>query len=131
MSIPVAFSAYPSTTTDYVTGSIVQFDVVVTNIGSSYSNDISVFQCPVNGIYLFAISLQSTLGFRMQANIIKDGSVLLSSYSDDENNIQSSTLAVTECLASETVWVECIGDNQQLIGDNRSSFSGVLITPVA
>ena len=130
-SAPVAFSAYPSITIDYDAGSIVQFDTIVTNIGNSYNPSFSVFQCPFDGIYLFSLSLETNIGPDMHAGIIKDGLHLLSSRSDDINNIQSSVVVVAECLENETVWVECIDDNQQLQGGKLSSFSGVLITPYA
>ena len=131
MASPVAFSAYPTTTIDYDEGAIVQFDSIVTNIGDAYSEQLSVFQCPSDGIYLFSISLFTTVETFMSANIVKDGVVLLASRSDYTDSIQSSVVVVTDCLASETVWVECDMNNNGLIGNRRSSFSGVLITSYA
>ena len=125
---PVAFSAYASTTSDYDSGAIVQFDSIVTNIGDSFDHELSVFQCPADGIYLFSISLQTPEGISMFANIVKEGSVLLSSFSEHHTDVQSSVVVVTECQNSERVWVECNGNDRQLIGGQRSSFSGILIT---
>ena len=131
MASPVAFSAYASVTTGYDDGAIVQFDSVVTNIGNNYNSDLSVFQCPSDGTYLFSVSFLSGETTAMEGSIVKDGSELLSSRADNDNDVQSSVVAVTECLASQTVWVECVGDNRELIGTNMSSFSGILVTAYA
>ena len=95
MSTSGAFSAHPATTLDYDSGSIVQFDVIVTNIENSYYSNLSVFQCPSDGIYLFAISLQSIEEIAMSAELVKDGSVLLRSWSDYDNNFQSAMQRLT------------------------------------
>ena len=129
MATPVAFSAYPSTTKGYDSGSIVQFDAIVTNSGSSYNPDFGVFQCPSNGIYLFSISLLTETGRFMGGAIMQEGLNLLSSRSEGENLDQGAVVVVTECLELETVWVECTEANGELFGDRRSSFSGILITP--
>ena len=125
----VAFSAYPLETRRYSNGTTVQFDNAITNIGESYYKELGIFQCPIDGIYLFSISFQTGVNAFMHGHIVKNGVGLLSSWAENENDVQSSTVVVTECLALETVWVECIGDNRELLGNDRSSFSGILITP--
>ena len=108
MASPAAFSAYSSTTTEYDDGQIVQFDTIVTNIGSSYDSDLSIFLCPTDGIYLFTVSLQTRAGWAMNGMITKEGSHLLKSRSDNENDVQGSVVVVTECLASEKIWVQSV-----------------------
>ena len=122
MTSAVGFSAYPSTTTGYDVGAIVQFDTVVTNIGGFYSGDLGVFICPIDGIYLFPISLYTDNAREMGAKIVRDGSKIHISWSDGVDNIQSAVVAVTECLATQTVWVECTGDGKELIGRRNGHY---------
>ena len=128
MSINVAFSAFPASTIDFDSGITVKYDSIVTNIGGFYNPETSIFTCPTDGIYLFSVSFYTYDNRLMTGNIVRDGTVLLQLYSDFEEDQQASTTVLTECLAFDSVWVECAEDNSELRSGRRSSFSGVLIT---
>ena len=125
----MAFSAYASSDVDYDDGSIVAFETVVTNIGGYYNNEASLFTCPTNGLYLFSLSLLSDGDNSMLANIVKEGTLLLRAFSNGAFWDQGSTTVVIECLAFQSVRVECSGDNRRILSGRDSSFTGVLITP--
>ena len=53
----IGFSAYPSEGHDYTDGVTILFDSVITNVGSLYTPDTSIFICGVQGYYLFSVSV--------------------------------------------------------------------------
>ena len=123
----IGFSAYASTTQSCEAGKLLYFDIEVTDIGGCYNNDISVFVCPYDGLYLFSLSAESPDGKQVHASIMEEDVRLLSAYHGEIDFGQGSTTVVTECSASQTVWVECSGHGT-LHSQQESSFSGVLIT---
>ena len=107
---------------------IFYFPDIVTNVGSFYNIDTSVFQCPVNGLYLFSISVETNEDYPINAGIVKEGYDLLYAVAHLDDYEQGSTTVMVECSASERVWVECLTDGDRMEQGRQSSFSGILIT---
>ena len=125
----VSFSAYPSQTIRYNTGTTMIFDSVLTNVGEFYNPGVGSFICPYNGLYLFHVTISTFCDQTASGAIVKDAIRLAQAFSFDNNDWdQGSISVIVECLAFESVWIECITDNSELRGDQFSMFAGVLIT---
>ena len=102
----VAFTAYATTTRSYSTGSIIDFPYAVTNIGSHYDTSSGIFTCPYDGLYLFTIHVMSDVNDDLEAEIVKESSLLTSAFVDDvyddgsSPRMHASQMALTECMAA-------------------------------
>ena len=56
-STHVSVTAFATTVRNYNTGDHILFDGIVRNYGSSYFMENSTFVCPVDGFYLFSVSI--------------------------------------------------------------------------
>ena len=127
MATTVAFTACPSEDMSYSPGSIIQFGLALTNLGDFYNVDTSIFTCPVNGLYMFSISIFTNDNDYIDANIYKDGSELVQIYSASAGAIHGVNSVLTECNVFQPVWVECAEIGGTVPGNTRSSFSRVLL----
>lgn len=55
---------------------VIVFDNVVTNVGNAYNSHVGIFVAPVNGIYVFSVTLFSPASVSFHANIVKNGQIL-------------------------------------------------------
>ena len=98
-------------------GQILPFDLVLTNVGGHFSEDVSSFICPVDGLYLFSVSVVTSYGTDAYAyvGIFTDSDFLAYVYAqntgDNENYSAASSTIVVECFVGSRVWVETIGDS--------------------
>ena len=127
----IAFTAYANRSRLYNLGELVLFDSVITNEGGFYQEQLSYFVCPVDGLYVFSVSVAS-LDTIFEANLMREGQYLVTSRAHATYSDQGMVMAVTECSADERVWVE-LGANDvgTLISNSTlrtSTFSGYLLT---
>ena len=55
----VAFCVHLSQTTSITAGSILIYDVIVTNVGNGYNVDLGSFVAPIHGLYYIELYLQT------------------------------------------------------------------------
>ena len=130
----VMFHARLSSNKEYPTGTTITFDEVVTNLGGQYAPGVGVFQCPVDGYYVFSVSFHSyrnrSRGAIMKAAAMPQDRPLTSVDSGGPSGVHSST-AYACCRASETVFVRALEYTNQYVAANlygsQSTFSGFLL----
>ena len=123
-----AFTAYPDVPITYSPGTTIKFDNVVTNVGGFFNPDTSVFICPVNGLYSFFTSIFTDVDETLETLIYKNGASIVRTHSGYSEPLHGVNMAVIECNALQSVYVECTGTQSGLIkGDQFTSFSGVLL----
>ena len=129
---PVAFTAYASRTRDFVLGSIVTFDDVITNVGGHYTTTNSTFVCPRDGIYVFAVSIMSGYERFMYAELRVNDVSTFTVFADEAGGYSAaSKSAVVECSAGQRVLVRSPSSTSgQMYSDpdfRYSTFSGFLL----
>lgn len=126
----VGFSAYATATRIYNDQELVLFDAIHTNYGEAYNPQLSVFQCPVSGYYLFFINVHAQ-NYDMRPEIYIDGGEsFVRTFADNSSDDNSSTMVITYCDALQLVWVRSTGNGARMFGlaeNPLSSFSGVLL----
>ena len=127
MASTVAFTACPSENLNFSPESIIQFGEALTNIGGFFNTDTGIFTCPVNGLYLFSMSIHTNYDVNINAVIYKDGIELVKIASSIAGAIHGVNSIVTECNMFQPVWVECVDIEGSIPGDRKSSFTGVLL----
>lgn len=108
--------------------SIIVFDKVVTNVGHAYNNIHGAFVAPVDGLYVFHVTmmaLDTHLAGHYYAYIDVDGvsfsMICVTPYD------QSSHAFVKELKAGATVSVKNSQLDDGFVGQHFSSFSGFLL----
>ncbi|XP_052761728.1 uncharacterized protein LOC128204352 [Mya arenaria] len=101
--------------------------------GNGYSATTGKFTAPARGLYLFLMHTCTPSHKYVFLQIVKEGSVLISSgqYDTDSHTCSSSQVFV-QLDAGETVWVQCTsGSSNRQLYDSRlygwTSFGGALI----
>ena len=127
-----AFTAWAETAT-FNAGEVIRFSNVITNIGDDYSNLISRYTCPIDGVYVFHVTLTTEDGEPMQGDIMLDDTVLVTAQGGADHIVSGSNTAVIACNAGQQVWVEAKNDGDSMLGDNDNrfnAFSGFLVQPL-
>ena len=93
-----------SESTFYSAGDIVIFDSIESNLGGFYNADSSVFVCPNNGMYVFALS--AGCASQVNADIMLDGESLVTVRCHNSHYSQGNVMAVTECVSAQRVWAQ-------------------------
>ena len=127
----IGFTAIHSTDAIYSSGSIVEFDTIVTNTGNHYAPSNYTFTCPIKGMYMFSVSvLSNTYSYDSPLAILKDNVVLIYMYLNSYGSYSfptASAVVIAECDLGQHVYVEATG-SAYIDGEADSShFSGALI----
>ena len=96
----------------YSPNAIVQFPVVITNIGGAYDKNTGIFQCPHKGIYLITVSVLSQSNQIGLVHIMKNGRKLVSTWAHGRQGSHghSTNLVVVECVVGEKIWIQAYPD---------------------
>ena len=129
----IGFTAYAAEDRFYSFYETVLFDAIVSNRGGYYNPLTSSFICPLNGIYMFFITLNTDYS-SVRATITRNSDDLTMTWArttvPGEFN-HGSNMAVTECNIGDVIWsrVEFTGyDRIVYTGDKPvTTFSGVLV----
>lgn len=134
----VAFSAY-ATNGDFLynEAQVLKFDGETYNTGE-YSPGISVFQCPMSGLYYFNIHvhfrLRSTEGYAGQVGLYDgDGPFLLATVSANssetavELDVQSSSSVIVTCSVDDLIYVEADVISRVYGAFKLTTFSGMIL----
>lgn len=138
----VAFCAYVNSGDNviYAADEIVAFNGILHNDGGYYNEDLSVFTCPVTGLYSFSISVRSVLreeeSFTSNVVLVKGeenlgGVATILSSTTGSLDISGSNSVVITCSAGEAVFVEAATTSRIYGGSTyrTSTFSGFLMAP--
>ena len=130
--VAIGFTAYATTNREYVRQDTVRFDRISSNLGNHYNAGTSKFTCPVNGLYVFSVSVLSGNGKNMFAEIMKEERSYAMAWGDKQDNYESgSVLAVITCSSGENVWIRCNFNGHRMYGESSygySTFSGFLLS---
>ena len=78
------------------------FDGIVMNYGDHYDEVSNIFTCPVRGLYWFNVNVLMYSTYRMHAQIMLDGSLLVAGYTTDAVTFDSgSNSVVTLCESGQ------------------------------
>ena len=106
------------------------FDNELTTVGGGYDSDSSEFICPLDGYYMFTISLMSQRGEAVFGVVSVEGVHGPRALGDGRiggDYVHATTIYFTHCSQGQKVWVENISGTSYLHADNYSSFSGMLV----
>ena len=106
-------------------GTVLVFGGIISNLGNHYDPTTGIFTCPVDGLYLFATSIDLGSGDEMDMNILLESSSIGTVYALDWD--QGSVVAIKECLQTQRVWVEVAKDGCYFQGGKYTTFSGVML----
>ena len=110
---------------------LVPFDVELTNQGGHYQTDNSIFICPYDGVYAFAVHILTVHEEFASCDLMIDGTVYVNAWADEYNSFtHSSNMVVHWCSAGSQVYVQASGYNGAVIqvrSNIFSSFSGFLL----
>ena len=126
---PSAFTVYPYQRRSYNTSQVVIFDQIASNIGDHYLSDNNSYIAPESGVYMFTISLTSYAGYRMQAEIVRNGVTTLANIMcyDSLTHHSSTNTVFVEVVAGDVIWVRATDDDSWLEPGLVSTFSGLLL----
>lgn len=128
-NVVAGFTAYPSKNRSYLSGETMIFDTVVTNYGNHYNPTFSFFTCPISGYYLFSYTLYAHSSNSAYGALNLDGvGELIQAYASYNMPEGSTNMVFTYCEANQEVWVRSRGDHGALLGDPRSTFTGILLS---
>jgi hypothetical protein len=112
------------------TGETVIFPGVYTNIGGHYDNTNGYFSCPVQGIYLFALTFVTDPNIGISLQILKSTNSIIayypSSHANDDNYETGASVLIMECSQNSVVYVNSLGTGT-IAGRYHSTFSGYLL----
>lgn len=109
-------------------GQTIKFDNVVTNIESGYNPVTGVFTCPIDGNYVFIVTIMCHYGTFNELRLMMNGSSKMLIYTgNNELHNQGTNSVVLQLKKSDTVWIETSGYPSQssVYGQHWSSFTGI------
>ena len=112
---------------------VLIYDKIVSNIGNGYNSKIGAFICPVDGVYMFSLTVTAggTSGDVAEVHMYINHRLLNGAWARNRNEISeynSFTAVVNvECLAGDRVWTVTYRDNVFCSWAFFNQFSGVLI----
>ncbi|XP_069109801.1 heavy metal-binding protein HIP-like [Argopecten irradians] len=103
----IAFHAILThTVTDPGNHHVVDFNKTVTNIGSHFNSQTSVFICPEVGVYKFSWTISTNSNHYIVTELVRNGEVIGTSRSADADYAStSSASAITMLVPGDSVWV--------------------------
>ena len=126
----MAFTAAATSHQEVETGERYVFANVMTTVGGGYDADSSEFICPLDGYYMFTISIRNQLGEGAWARVTVEGVQGPRAFADSRNDGEAghaTSIHFTHCTQGQKVWVENFNSPSILYGNNYSSFSGMLV----
>ena len=123
-----AFSVKLNGTRNLRDNEVVPFDDVISNFGGHYSTDTSAFTCPVQGVYMFSMTINQWDYNFIRGILYRNNNELIQSRADNESSFDSATATViTECNAGDQVFVSAGFGGQYDGSDAGCHFTGNLL----
>ncbi|XP_071180305.1 heavy metal-binding protein HIP-like [Mytilus edulis] len=121
-----AFTASLTTTQYFGGNGVVKFDKVWLNMGRAYDHETGLFTAPKMGLYSISTTVMSNHNSHLHCDLWKNNENLVRAFGND---LSTGTLNVVMALKmNDTVYVKHSGGSEKIYGDQRSTFSGYLIT---
>ena len=129
----VAFSAYLSMSSHYVSGHTVKYDQVLTNYGNGYNKYTGVFSAPTTGVYLLTFSIATVQGnSHIRVKLVYNNSNIADASADPGHASHvdmGGNTVIVDLTAGQSVWLEVYDSaNGQMASSSRdryATFSGV------
>ncbi|KAK3086556.1 hypothetical protein FSP39_020159, partial [Pinctada imbricata] len=125
----IAFLARLSTNFSPKEDKKIVFDVHDINEGSAYSSTTGVFTAPIEGLYLFTVTL-TTRSKDPDAYLFRNGYTVLPLFNHSEDDYrQASASVVIHLLRGDRVWVDWNGGTETSViqAKHETVFSGCLL----
>ena len=110
----------------------VIFDDVISNFGSAFEPQSSIFTCPVTGVYMFGVNLMTPVNDSAQVHLNIDNERLFNVLADDAFDVYSTgtNFAFVSCSQGQSVWVETNRNrvNQKFHSNRYTTLSAILIS---
>lgn len=125
-----AFTAWLSTSTSLAPNTKIIFDNTVLNIGDHYDTTSGIFTCPVDGVYIFSLTITHDIIQPLVQMVVNDGEVetiygIPYTFYDDTYD-QGSMTVLAQCQQGQQAYAKAIhGD--LLGGPKYNVFSGALL----
>ena len=107
------------------------FDNIISNFGSAFDHQSSVFTCPVTGVYMFGVNVMSTPAAAAQVSLFIDDNSIFNVLADGVSGayVTASNFAFVSCERGKSVWIKTFQRTNQEIHPYRyTTFSGFLIS---
>lgn len=128
---PVAFKAHLSQAISPAANQRIVFDDVQFNLGGAYHSHLGGFLAPVNGTYMFSVSVCSDGGHYVVLNLMRNEDMIGRVLAGDDSYADcSSETTVTMLHAGDEVFVQHHGTYGDLVQSKESildSFTGSLL----
>ena len=109
----IAFTAVvsPPKLENLGSGQTIVYDKIITNYGDAYCNITGVFVAPVNGLYVFEMSLMTDPENRQYLELVTDGTTIIRNYGHAlgaKHIVSSSRTATTKLSRGSKVWIRTV-----------------------
>ena len=115
----------------YSQDQIVVYGLVLSNFGGHYNPETSTFVCPVNGVYLVSVTLQSTSIDDFAVDLMRNANVLARAWGDEvhgtELHSSASCSVITECNRGDLLWVKAFMCGYMDAVDRHNVFTAHLV----
>lgn len=105
---------------------IIVFDNVITNIGNTYNGHLGSFIAPVNGIYVFSVTLVTSSNAGFHGNIVRNGELVTRLYASTGYQTASQTV-VLQLQKGDDVCIQNADVDTTIFGYKYTLFSGFLL----
>lgn len=120
--LDVAFTAVPSSSTTYSSGSVIGFNTIKTNIGNAFNRSNYRFTAPSTGLYIFSWSIALHVSYIGNNNLVINGSTFHTVHCQKTYQQCGSTVTVW-LNKNDQVWVTSAYSSIYVYA-TYSSFSG-------
>ncbi|XP_062578990.1 complement C1q-like protein 2 [Saccostrea cucullata] len=133
LSRRVAFTAGVTSTSSSWNSGILVYNKVINNVGGGYNPSNGIFTAPVEGDYVFYVTIQSYSNNVIYIDIVLNGSskvrAVAYSYSSNEYYDVGTNLVTLPLQKGDTVWVKYHSGTGYVSDSDapRTTFSGFLI----
>ena len=110
---------------------MVKFDKVHINYGDHYDPTVSLFTCPVTGLYLISVKVDeyNTASLKLEAVVAGLRVFYLWDQSTSNSVYMSvSGSAIAECSQDNKIWVQSVGTGQIYAQNGANIFSVLLVS---
>ncbi|XP_062587017.1 cerebellin-3-like, partial [Saccostrea cucullata] len=110
LSKSVAFTAGMSTASDSWNSGTLVFDKVINNVGGGYNRHIGIFTAPVEGHYVFYVSIVNNNRHSLYVDIVLNGfrqvQAMANSYNINDQYETGTNLVILHLQQGDTVWIQ-------------------------